>query len=107
MHTDEESISQPQTAPRPVRYNQRELVYLASYSVAANDTLMAHLETLGDEFGRPVGISRVAFGSHDAQQRIATPPESDQHICATILILEKAGLGDPDYRQFAMFCTRR
>lgn len=92
---------------RTVPYSQRELIWLASYSVEANDGLMAHLDSLGDQFGRPVGVSRVAFGSFDPAQRTLARPEPDQHLCAVILMLERTGLEDGAFQEFAGYCMRR
>jgi hypothetical protein len=68
---------------------------------------MAYLNSLGDEFGRPVGVSRIAFGAADPVQRNPNMPELDQHLCAAIIVLERAGLNDLAFREFAIFCTRR
>jgi len=105
---EEESTLEADFKPTDsVRFDQRELIWLASYSVQANDLLMAHLNSLANEFGRPVGVSRVAFGSLDPAQRNLSPPESDQHLCATILVLERNGLSDRDIRELAAACIRR
>jgi len=90
----------------PVRFDQRELIWLASYSVQANNLLMAHLNSLASEFGRPVGVSRVAFGATDPAQRNLSAPESDQHLCAVILVLERKGLADSNFQEFAAACIR-
>lgn len=93
--------------PGTIRYDRRELIWLASYSIQANDALMAHLNSLGDEFGRPVSVSRVAFGSDDPAQCDLRQPEWDQHLCATILVLEKAGLNDPAFQELAAASMKR
>lgn len=108
VSVEEESESEADFKPTDsVRFDQRELIWLASYSVQANDLLMAHLNSLANEFGRPVGVSRVAFGSIDPAQRNLSPPESDQHLCATILVLERKGLNDQDFQELAAACIRR
>ena len=91
----------------PVSYNQREVVWLASYSVEANDAVETHLETLGDEIGRPVVISRVAFGADRPEMRRLLEPESDQHVCAAVLVLERRGLADAGFQQFGFMCIQR
>ncbi len=85
----------------PVRYDRREAILLASYSVPANDALMAHVSAIGDAFGRPVTVSRVAFGAPDPEQRRLPQANPDQHLCATVLILEKAGMHDPLFQELA------
>ncbi len=99
--------TEPEGKPGRIRFDQRELIWLASFSVEANDTLMAHLGSLGDEFGRPVAVSRVAFATADPEQRSLRQPEPDQHLCAAILVLEKAGLHDRTFQELAMACTQR
>ena len=84
----EEPIAGPVPPTRSVNYKQRELVYLASFSEETNNKLFASLEKLGDKFGRPVSINRIAYGSHDPAKRIWAEREFDQHVCANIVILE-------------------
>lgn len=103
----EESPVADEITIRKARFNQRELIWLASYSIQANNALMAHLNSLGDEFGRPVNVSRAAFGSIDPSQQVLRQPERDQHLCATILVLEKAGLNDPSFQVLAESCIER
>jgi tetratricopeptide (TPR) repeat protein len=107
VSAEEEAPIELETDSGSIRFNQRELIWLASYSVQANDALMAHLNSLGDEFGRPVGVSRVAFGAAEPERRNLRRPESDQHLCAAILVLEKAGLRDPAFHELAFACMRR
>lgn len=90
-----------------VHYNRREVIYLVSHSVEANDALMVHLNTLGDEFGRPVSISRAASDAPDPQQRRLQQLPPDQHACAAILILEKAGVQHPAFRKWANLLIQR
>lgn len=92
---------------RLLHVNQRELIWLASYSVEANDVLMSHLNSMADDFGRSVHVSRVAFGASQQNQRRLDPPDRDHHLCAAILVLERAGLNDRDFQQLATFCMRR
>ncbi len=105
--TEEESQTDLDVESGPVRFERRELIWLVSHSVQANDALMAHVDSLADEFGRPVAVSRVAFGAADSEHRNLPQPEPDQHLCAAILMLEKAGLHDPDFQELAVACTRR
>lgn len=104
---NEETPTELEIKSGPVNYDQRELIWLASYSVQANDALMAYLNSLGDEFGRPVGVSRVAFGAADPVQRNLRKPEPDQHLCAAIIVLERVGLNDRAFQELAVFCMRR
>lgn len=87
-------------------YDVRQLIWVGSYTVEANDTLMTHLESLGNEFGRPVTIARAAFGAQDPKKRSFEPPDADQHLCAAILILEKTGLTDKAFRDLAAWSIR-
>lgn len=80
-------------------YNQRELICLASYSDKVNDQLMEYLNSLENEFGRPVNVTRVAFGSNDPSHTELQTKELDQHLCAIILVLEKKGIYDYDFRK--------
>ena len=91
----------------PVHYDERELIWLASFSVEANDLLMANLDSLAEDFGRPVTVSRAAFGAADPALRHLHHPEPDQHLCAAILVLERAGLYDQNFQQLAIACMER
>ncbi len=91
----------------PIRYGQRQVIFLVSHTVEANDALMTHLNALGNEFGRPVAVSRAATGATDPQQRHLREPDSAQHPCAAILILEKAGVQDPLFREWATAFMQR
>jgi len=104
---DEEAGPRFEGKPPRVGVDRRVVIWLASYSVQANDDLMAHLDSLADEFGRPVTVSRVAFGSRDPAQRRLHKPDPDQHLCAAIVVLERNRLGDPDLREFIRICTQR
>jgi hypothetical protein len=105
---DETADTKPEaTATQSPHFNQRELIWLISHSVQANDALMSQLNSLGDEFGRRVAVSRVAFGAIDGSQRHLNQPERDQHLCAAIFVLEKEGLRNRDFRKLADFCMRR
>ncbi len=104
---DEGDEIEREVRPRRVYYSQREFIFLASYSVEANDALMEHLNLLGDEFGRPISVSCVAFGSTNPMQRNLRQPEADQHLCATILVLEREGLKDQAFQGFVNSCVRR
>ena len=104
---EKEPPPEPQRETDPVRYNQREVILLVSHSVEANDTLMVHLNKLGNEFGRPVSISRAAVGASDPGQRQLRQLDADQHPCAAILILEKAGIPDPAFQELAAVFMRR
>lgn len=105
--TEEDPATELEINPEPVLYDQRELIWLASYSIQANDALMSYLNSLGDEFGRPVGVSRVAFGAANPTQRNLCQPEPDQHLCAAIIVLERAGLNDRAFQELTVFCMRR
>lgn len=93
--------------PTRVRYNQSQVIWLASYSVKANDRIMQHLEMLGDAFGRPATISRVAFGADNEEQASLSEPDQGQHLCAAILVLERAGIGDKGLQELAVLCIER
>ena len=93
--------------PTRVRYNQRQLIWLASYSVKANDRLMTHLEMIGDDFGRPVAISRVAFGATNEEQASLSMPEKGQHLCAAILVLDKQSIYDRGFQQLTALCVEQ
>ncbi|MBK8060484.1 MAG: TIR domain-containing protein [Gemmatimonadetes bacterium] len=91
----------------PIAYNQREVVLLASHTVEANDAVEEQLETLGDEMGRPVVISRVAFAAARPELRRLPEPEPDQHVCAAVLVLEREGLDDAAFQQFGFACIQQ
>lgn len=105
--SEEERDSESGARGYRVPYSRRELIWLASYSVEANNVLMAELESMGTMLGRPINISRVAFGGSVSTQRHLRQPESDQHLCATMLVLEKATLFDERFQQFVDFCIQR
>ncbi len=107
LEPTEEERTEPEGTSGHVRFDQRELIWLVSYSVEANDALMEHLGSLGNEFGRPVAVSRVAFGAADPEQRNLRRPESDQHLCAAILVLEREGLHDSAFQELATACMHR
>lgn len=90
-----------------VRYEQREMIWLASFSVQANNELMMNLNLLGKEFGRPICVSCVAFGSIDPERCNVRQPEPDQHLCAAILVIEKAGLNNQAFQEFTFKCIQR
>lgn len=107
VFSEEPSPPKPEQESGPVRYKRREVIFLVSHSVEANDALMVHLNTLGKEFGRPVSISRAASDAPDPKQRRLQQPPPDQHACAAILILEKAGVQHPAFRKWANILIQR
>jgi tetratricopeptide (TPR) repeat protein len=107
--TEDSSLEEadPEPLTGPVHYTRREVICVASFSEAANDALLPRLEDLGPAFGRPVTFSRVAVGSPDPSRAVLRKPEPDQHLAATVLILERAGLNDADLYDFVLVCTDR
>ena len=92
---------------RTFRASRRELLWLVSYSVEANDALMAQLEALEEEFGRPVEVTRAALGASDPARRVLPRPDPDQHVCAALLVTERAGLQDRGFRTLVDSCIHR
>ena len=82
------------------------LIWLASYSDAANDSLLRQVESLEEEFGRPVAVARAAVGSSDPHLRLMPKPDRGQKLTAAILVIEKAGLVDQGFRELVQTCVR-
>lgn len=95
---------QPEAAGK--MHRQRLLILVASYGEALNDVVMSHLSQLGQAFGRPVAVARVAFGSEDPAKCRLPAMEPDQHLCAAVLVIERAALLNPAFLELAGYCIR-
>lgn len=95
--------------PRPARRHRRpsfgeDAVWVLSYSIAANDSMMGLLETFQNDFPRRIMFSRVAFGSGDPSRALPDPIAQDSRLCAAVLVIEPGALENEEFRRWSRWC---
>ncbi len=84
-----------------------DVIWVLSHSTQASEGAMAALERCREEFPRRTVVLRVALGREGSGQ---TPPEvmtDAGRLCAAVLVVERQGLPDPDFRYWVRWCTTR
>lgn len=84
--------------------SQNNVVWLLSHSVEANDKLFTNLEQLAGQINQKLIIYREAFGRSLTDKSTPQSLEHNEKLCAAIVIIEKEGLGNPDFRYWLKWC---
>lgn len=93
------------TAPAAWAYFPGEdIIWVLTYSAAANDRLLALMESLQGQFPRKTLVSCVAFGSPESAQSVPEPIAEDARLCAAVVVVEPEGLSDEAFRYWAKWC---
>jgi tetratricopeptide (TPR) repeat protein len=82
----------------------RDVVWLLSHSITANDRFMTPMEQLVGKIRRKLIISRAAFGSSSPEKTVLKPLEPNEKLCAAVVIIEKVALKDETFRYWLNWC---
>ena len=91
----------------PLRPKKTELVWVLSHSPEANTFAMEHLEAGVEEYPLPVLFKQTSLGRPLPGQTGLGPVLIGPQICAVVLVIEEAGLEDPEFRKWADWCLSR
>jgi len=103
----EEQVPPPAPAdetPATLPASTTDVVWLLSYSRAANDDFMGRLRALTQSFDRRLVVSRAAF---ESATEPPPPIEHDQRLSAAILVIEPQALTNEQFIQWANWCMHR
>ncbi|MBI5222838.1 TIR domain-containing protein [Candidatus Micrarchaeota archaeon] len=84
--------------------SRNNVVWLLSYSTGANDRFFMHLEQLTGQISQNLIISIAAFGSSSREKATLQALEHNERLCAAIIIIEKDGLKNDDFRYWLNWC---
>lgn len=91
----------------PQEHVKSDVVWVLSYSIAGNDFALKNIGLPHISLLRPITIVRTAFQAPLPDQSEPDQIETDRRLCAVILVVERRGFDEVDYRKWVSRCIKR
>ncbi len=84
-----------------------DVIWLLSDSTAANDKYIESLENLERHLSNKLVVSRAAFGSKSYDKSTFQTFQSNERLCAAVIVLERNGLQNKHFRYWLNWCIEQ